>query len=339
MPTIVYPSTIDYAWLYQRPQQLLKEIAALGYKVIYYNNEVYFRQKSSIIETSPNFLLCRSDIPLRYLKIEEPIISWISYPPHVSQIGNFNEKFVVFDALDNASDEFSSWSKHLDTISSKSDIILTTSQKLYNYHKKNHSNVNMCPNAADFKHFNKAHRLFATRPKDLPQNFKPIVGYFGALATWIDWDLMKYISKQNKNLNFVMIGPSFNGHQPPIKSNNVYFLGRKNYLDLPLYLQYFDVSIIPFKLSSMIEGCNPIKMYEYLSSGKPVIATNMPEVANVKEIYIGKTPKAFNLKLQQALSERFDLDKINSRIEYARNNSWTHRAKTAVKIIEKTIYH
>jgi len=55
MPTIIYPPTIDYKLLYQRPQQLLKEIAALGYKVVFYNDEFYYKPGKDIIELYPNF--------------------------------------------------------------------------------------------------------------------------------------------------------------------------------------------------------------------------------------------------------------------------------------------
>ncbi len=336
MPTIVYPSTIDYLWLYQRPQQLLKEISKLGYKVIYYNNEVYFKQKNSIMELYPNFLLCKSDIPIKYLKVDEPVISWISYPPHIKLVNKFSEDFLVFDAIDDASDEFADWAKNLDEISSKANLIFTTAEKLYNYHKSNHKNVHMCPNGADYEHFNKAKEIFAPKPKDLP-NSKPIVGYFGAVAPWIDWNLIKYLSLTNKNINFVIIGPRYGVNTRIVRAKNIYYLGRKEYQKLPLYLQYFDVCILPFKISSMIEGCNPIKMYEYLSAGKPTVSTNMPEVASIKEVYTAKNNREFNLYIHKALSEKNDYEKINNRMQFAKRNSWEHRAHIVVNVLDNMI--
>lgn len=334
MPTIIYPPTIDYGWLYQRPQQLLKEMASLGYKVIYYNNEIYCKQRHSIMELNPNFLLTKSDIPLKYLRVERPIISWISYPPHVKLAGSYGEELIVFDAIDDASDEFSSWKKDLDKISKKADIIFTTAKKMYYYHKKYHTSVYMCPNGADYQHFNRAKRLFDDRPKDLPKNVNPIIGYFGAVAPWIDWELIKYISTKNPNLNFVIIGPKYGSFSGIVNGDNIYYLGRKSYLELPNYLQYFDVCLLPFKITSMIEGCNPIKLYEYLSSGKPVVATNMPEVTNIPGVYIGKGKEDFNAKIKESLRERFNLKDINNRINYAKKNSWENRAKYAHSIIK-----
>jgi len=337
MPTIVYPPTIDYEWMYQRPQQLLKEIAALGYKVLFYNNERRYKQKNDVIELHPNFFLCGPKVPLGKIQTDKPLILWISYPPHVKNIWKYTPQVVVFDAIDEASGEFRSWARGLNSISNKADIIFTTSEKLYNFHTQRHKNVHMCANGVDNEHFCRAREIFSPKPADLPKNDRPIIGYFGAIAPWIDWDLIRYISYKNKDFNFVMIGPLYGNFKNIVEGKNIYYLGRKEYVKLPEYLQYFDVCIIPFKVTSMIEACNPIKMYEYLSAGKPVVATNMPEARKLDVIDIGVDKYAFNQKLQKALMEKDNADKINARIEVARNNSWAHRAATAVKAIEDVI--
>ncbi len=336
MATIVYPPTIDFNWLYQRPQQILKEIAAQGFNVIFYNNDYYFKQKKDIEELYPNFFLCKPQISLNRLNIDKPIILWISYPPHVNQIGRYGEDIVIFDAIDEASGEFISWAKDLDRITRKADIIFTTAEKLYNYHSKKHKDVYMCPNGTDFAHFNKARKMFSQRPKDLPTNDRPIIGYYGAIAPWIDWNIIRYISQRNRDFNFVMIGPLYGRFKGKIDAKNIYYLGRKEYDELPRYLQYFDICIIPFKVTPMIESCNPIKMYEYLSAGKGIVTTNMPETSKINEIYIGKSKEEFNQKIHEALLDKNNIKKINTRIEIAKNNSWVHRAITVKNIIEET---
>jgi len=337
MATIVYPSTIDYKWLYQRPQQLLKAFAELGHKAVFYNNPHYYKQSSKVIEVSSNFFLCTPDVPLKRLPLEKPLIQWISYPPHVNQAGRLQEDLLVFDALDEASDEFASWAEDLDKLASKADIVFTTAKKLYDYHSAKHQNVHMCPNGADYNHFKAAQKLFAPRPKDMPQNSRPVIGYIGAVAPWIDWDLIKYLSVQNKTFQFVFIGPQYGQFKGLVKAPNIHYLGRKDYELIPDYLQYFDVCIIPFKITSMIEACNPIKMYEYLSAGKPVVATNMPEAAAMKGIYIGRQKEEFNQKIHQALLEKGSMDKLEQRIQLAKDNSWIHRAASAMEVIDETI--
>ena len=337
MATIVYPATIDYEWMYQRPQQLLKAFAEQGHRTIFYNYDYFFKQKEPKIELYPNFFLCRAEVPLEKIGIDEPIVLWITYPNHVKYVGKFKEKLVVFDALDEPTGEFEFWANDVDNIANKADVIFATAKKMYDYHIKKHDNVHMCPNGADYEYFSKAQKLFAPKPKDLPKNDRPIIGYFGAIASWIDWELIRYISTQNKHFNFVIIGPLYDKFRDPVRANNIYYLGRKDYSELPKYLQWFDVCMIPFKVTPMIEGCNPIKMYEYLSAGKPVITTNMPETSQFKEIYIGRTKEEFNQKIHQVLLEKNNIDKINQRIELAKNNSWTHRATEALEVIEETL--
>ena len=337
MATIIYPPTIEYKWLYQRPQQLFKAFAELGHKAVFYNNPFYLKSDNKVKELYENFFLCSPETPLKNLPVERPYIHWISYPPHFNQAGKFKEDLLVFDALDEASGEFATWAHGIDKITAKADIIFTTAQKLYDYHSKRHENVHMCPNGADYEHFKSAQRIFSPRPKDMPQNNRPVIGFIGAVAPWIDWQLIKYISTQNKTFNFVFVGPFYGNFKEVVKMPNIHYLGRKDYEILPQYLQHFDVCIIPFKVTSMIEACNPIKMYEYLCSGKPVIATNMPEAIMMKEIYIGRNKEEFNQRIHLALLEKDNEDKIKSRIQLAKNNSWHDRAVTAMDVIEHTM--
>jgi len=337
VPTIIYPPTIDFQWLFQRPQQLLREMAGRGYKVVFFNHDNYYKQKESIIEVYPNFYLCTSETTMEELPIKHPVILWISYPPHVEYIGRYQEKLVVFDAIDEASGEFAHWAGDLDRVAEKSDIILATARKLYDYHNAKQPNVHMCPNGADYKHFSQARSLFSPRPLDMPDNQRPNVGYFGAIAPWIDWELMDYVSERNRDLNFVMIGPLYGEFKDIVTADNIYYLGRKDYVELPRYLQYFDVCIIPFKVTPMIEACNPIKMYEYLSAGKPVVTTDMPEVRNLAGVYVGKTNQEFNHYIQQALWHKDDFTQKMARMKIARANSWANRAKAADEKIREIL--
>lgn len=337
MLTIVYPATIDYEWIIQRPQQLLKAFAELGNKVIFYNYDFYYKQEQPVMEIYPNFFVCRADVPLKKIGVKGPIVLWITYPMHVQQVGKFHEDLVVFDALDEPSDEFGLWANDVDKLASKSDVIFTTAKKMYDYHIKHHNNVHMCPNAADYEHFSKAQKPFSQKPLDFPRNNRPTIGYFGVLATWMDWELVRYISNQNRHFNFVLLGPLFDRFTNPVKAYNLYYLGRKEYSELPEYLQWFDVCIIPFSVTPMIEGCNPIKMYEYLSAGKPVITTNMPETSQYSEIYIGRTKEEFNQVMRKAILDKDNEEKINERIILAKNNSWRHRAQMALEVIEETL--
>jgi len=333
--TIIYPPTIDYFWVYQRPQQILRELARLGYKVYFFNNSIIKDTRKMISKIEKNFYIVNG-LGFNKIKIEGIPILWVSYPPGLEQVNFFKNKFLIFDAIDYPTEEFISWEINYNKLQQSANVIFATSEKLFNLNKKKNKNVFMLPNGADFKHFNKAFNVFSDLPFDLPYNKKPIVGYFGALATWIDWDLVDFLANKNKDFNFVFIGPFYNHINNLPNQDNIFYLGRKDYSKLPEYLQYFNVCIIPFKITSMTAACDPIKAYEYLSAGKDVVSTNLPELKKLKVIKIAKSYKEFNDNLRKVIYNKSNLEKERY-IKIAKENSWGIRAEYADKIIRQFI--
>lgn len=95
--------------------------------------------------------------------------------------------------------------------------------------------------------------------------------------------------------------------------------------------------MIPFKLIDLIQCTNPVKMYEYLASGKPVVATNMPEVRAVSEhVFVAKNDQEFINQIQQALDEKDDKKKIESRRSFALKNQWQNRVNTLDEAIQSS---
>src|SRR5690606_19110441 len=103
-----------------------------------------------------------------------------------------------------------------------------------------------------------------------------IVGYFGNIERRIDLDLLSETIKSNPKINFVFAGPVDNSYIPDsfIKMDNVHFIGRVFYEELPSVLKGFDVAIIPFKKDEVSNTIFPLKLFEYLGAGKPVVSTD-----------------------------------------------------------------
>lgn len=111
-------------------------------------------------------------------------------------------------------------------------------------------------------------------------------------------------------------------------------MGIKDYRDLPGYLSCFDVCLIPFKINIVTESANPIKMWEYLATGKPIVSTAIPEVKKFEDIiYIGKNKYDFLNKVERALEEK-GLDKIQKRILTAKQNDWNFRVEKIIDLIK-----
>jgi glycosyltransferase involved in cell wall biosynthesis len=320
--------------MFQRPQQLFNQFARLGYQSIFCN-PAGRKDQASVTNLVENLYICVKSDPLA-MPHREPRILWVDAPSFVKHIRRFQPHLVVYDALDDPSEEFASWAPYVEELRARADIIFTTSLKLFEVNRPLHPSVHLCPNGVDYEHFAQAQnngRLL--RPPDIPDNGRPMIGYCGALATWLDWDLIDYITDKNPEFNFVLVGPLYNTVLP-FHKKNLFLTGYKEYRYLPNYLQCFDVCLIPFKITSMTRGCNPIKMYEYLSTGRPVVATPLPEVTGLGEILVGSSPEEFDRMIHRALDQD-SLEGRQKRMELARANSWTHRARLAMTVMEQNL--
>ncbi|ODS39747.1 MAG: hypothetical protein A7315_10550 [Candidatus Altiarchaeales archaeon WOR_SM1_79] len=133
-----------------------------------------------------------------------------------------------------------------------------------------------------------------------------------------------------------MIGHTFGSDTGKLKKfHNVHFLGEKQYSEIPRYLYWFDVCIIPFKLIPLIEATHPVKFFEYLSSGKPAVSVKLPELLPYKDLcYLAEDKEDFLKKIEMSLKED-DPEIKRMRIDFAKSNTWEDRYKTLASNVEK----
>jgi glycosyltransferase involved in cell wall biosynthesis len=241
---------------------------------------------------------------------------------------------VIYDLIDD-------WSAYQDApgyflqtepyLLQNADIVTATAKPLYQRALQYNKNTHLCPNAADLEHFAEARRRWE-KPKDLPER-KPIVGFFGIIREWFDVGLIRYAGLHRPQFRFCLIGGySQNVFEQLRDLENVHFLGEKNYSVLPQYLSYFNVTMIPFITNGLIRSTNPIKVYEYLAGGKPVVATYIPEIENMPFVYLSKGSVEFVKNLDQAIEASPDLREIDAFLE---EQTWTKRFDTIERAIKK----
>lgn len=217
-----------------------------------------------------------------------------------------------------------------------SDVVLCTSKQLYEEKKQLNPNCYFIPNAADVEHSKKA-LLPECKVSDLITPFpKPIIGYFGAIERRIDYEMMRKVMEKNQDKSFVFVGPADESFIPSwFKAlPNLHLVGSVAYKEMPSVIKGFDVAIIPFKKDAVSATIFPLKLFEYLGAGKPVVATdfnpNLSEFTGDVVQYC-TDDNAFSNAIQNALNE--PAARITQRLKIAEANTWEERFTTVNHII------
>ncbi|MDD2573898.1 MAG: glycosyltransferase [Bacillota bacterium] len=355
---IVCFSSTRWDFLWQRPQQLMSRISD-RHNTLYIdhfqpctagtlgqvNHELFLtRVKKNLHVFSPRYatrtwLLSSLDSIYRKIGMSRPVLL-VYYPAIVPALKFMEYSLLCYDCVDDFS-KFS-WSPTLnssleDRLIEKSDIIFVTSQRLMKLKKKFRQNPYLIPNGADAMHFSKALDNATVCPQEIMMLDRPIIGFVGAIYEWVDLDLIKRLCRLRPHWSFVLIGPKGPGISSPAGPENLYMLGKKEYKDLPGIIKAFDACIIPFKLNDLTASANPVKLYEYLAAGKPVVSTPIPEVLKYKDVVsIAKEPAEFISTLEKSISENNPMN-VQKRLRTARENSWEIRIEQMESIIEKAL--
>jgi len=206
------------------------------------------------------------------------------------------------------------------------DISIFSSSKLLENKGKYVKRSFLILNGADYDYF--------YIPPVRSINLNKIVLYSGVISHWFDIELMEYSIVNLKNFTFWFVGPDRANYLRYLcKFKNVKYFGLVQYDNLSEYYHESSVCIIPFKVDKLIESTNPIKLYEYLSAGKPVVTTKFPEAKKYKSvIYIADDKVNFSNLIIKAYQEN-EFGKIVKRQKIASINSWDHRVHDIKKAL------
>jgi len=294
------------------------------------SNQPLLRSKY-VIENGYKYTLPSVERLLNKNGFDKSDILWLNNSPLSYLINLVKYKFSILRITDNNAG-FSKITKNAinkeKELIQKVDMVIVTARLLAEQFKAiRKEGIYYIPNGADFEHFYNGEDAMPEEYHKIPS---PRVVYMGSIEEWLDIELLKSIANRLKKISFILIGRAGIDLSELKGISNIYILGGRNYNMLPGYLKNADVGIIPFKKSFLTETVNPIKLYEYMACGLPVVSVRWNELDHIKSpALLANNYNEFAEMLAGALQSK----NKNQYIEYARNNSWQNRFEKIMGIV------
>lgn len=252
---------------------------------------------------------------------------------------------VLYEYVDEISPDISqreipeeTYKKHEFILKNKKYQIITTADKLYQevYGIRKSKNMISSCNGVDYSHWkiDKSQNIIPNDLKEIVESKKPLIGYYGAIAPWLDYELVEKILKKRPKYQIIFIGQILNSSFDENAFNeytNFHFLGAKDYYKLNTYANHFDVCMIPFVVNGITESTSPIKLFEYMALNKPIVTTDLVECRKYDSVIIGKNHDDFIEKIDFALQMKKDQNYINLLDNEALENTWKSKTKDILK--------
>jgi len=261
---------------------------------------------------------------MRRLHFQRPI-NWVFNPAAAVIAGTLDEELLIYQCVD----EYSAFSgvtsqailELEERLLRQADLVLVSADRLLQSKSKINPRTALVRHGVDLTHFRRALDPGLAIPAEIAKLPRPIIGFFGLIADWVDTELLAAVAQRYSHGSLVIVGKATTDISC-LNLPNVHLLGRKPYAELPAYCKGFDVALNPFRINELTLNANPLKVREYLAAGLPVVATDIPEVAVLGNCRIGKSRDHFLEQIEAALQQPGPQVEISDSV---RDESWEAR--------------
>lgn len=327
--------------LYQRPQHMAVALAKLGYLVIYRTDNWASDNVNGFREVVDDVWITNSMEVDRIDDVIRSVYSTAYANSKEKLLKNGRRGTLIYEYIDHIDPEISGEPENIKRLldlkefafSGGADYIVASAQRLYDeaVQAVGAQHVILVPNGVDTGHYRSESHQKTILPKsltDFRKRYKNIVGYFGALAPWLWYEVIDELISKRPDLGFVFIGPDYyNGAASLPQADNVLYLGSVDYKILPAYAMNFDVCFIPFKPGEIAKTTSPLKLFEYFALEKPVVVTSeMLECIRYPEVFHGDSANSLECAIEKALQAKNNKSYKRKMASLADANDWSKRA-------------
>ena len=316
-PVVYLPTWVRWDSMRQRPQYLLQAFAAHGHPVFFVDPREPAVRSADGVTIVPSV----EEVPA------SDVILYVHFAPMRHLFDRFQRPAVVYDILDDLSiydaDEIGLPEErrvrsHHPIVMERAEAVIVSNEVLAATHRSERPDLIHVPNGVDAERF----AAPVPPPADVQPDGRPVVGYHGMISHWFDFDVFEGVARARPGLRFVLVGPHDRRAQEQIDRiaglDNVELLGERPSATMPSYVQTFDVGTVWFQVNEMTRAVTPLKVYEYLAAGKPVVSTPLPACEAEPTVRTAAGVEAFAAAIDAALAEP-DGD---SRRTVARAHDW-----------------
>ena len=365
LPDLVCFAHLHWDFVWQRPQHLLSRFAQHG-RVFYVEDAFY--HNDDLIE--PHVEIKNRDNGVKVVVVHLPqrlrhdenaadqaqfevlshyfneqgvtnYVFWYYTPMALGKSRQFTPKLTVYDCMDElAAFKFAppELKKRELELFTKADLVFTGGHTLYESKREQHPDAHPFPSSIDKAHFGQARGPLA-EPADQAGIAHPRIGFFGVVDERLDIELLRELSVNHPEWQFVIIGPVVK-IDPAIlpRTSNVHYLGGKDYKELPSYLKGWDVATLLFADNESTKFISPTKTPEYLAAGNPVVSTPIRDVVrpygDLNLVQVADNAADFAKAISKALTQREDADWRKRTDDYLATISWDQTWQQMVDLMQ-----
>lgn len=322
---VVYPPTwVHWDVMKQRPQYVLEAFARAGHDVYFVDPE---EPKPRSVD-GVQIVSTLDSVPATGTLV------YTHFAPNRTMLTGFEDPAIVYDILDDLSifdeDEVGlpddrRVRHHHPDVMDEAVVVIGSAPELIEKHRSERSDILFVENGVDTRRFSAG----GPAPSALANLKGPVVGYHGMIARWFDFELLAATAASMPDVTFALVGPvdprSVNDAAVLRDMPNITLVGELPSGDMPGVVQRFDVGVVPFVVDDLTRAVSPLKMYEYLAGGVPVVATPLPVCESHELVATAGDAEGFAAELRRALAESSDPNLVEIRRQAALEADWDVR--------------